>query len=373
MRKYFALLMILCCIFPDAMHAQKLAVKSLEVSAMDISASQHERKSDDGTSCALLKVLMTDDIEVADDNVVGSIENHGTEKWMYLKPCTTQLTITAVGRAPLTIRFATYGIEKLTARSTYELTLVEDDRRTETFNVNGVSFCMVQVDGGTFKMGYIKPHPANNPDYKGDSGHRVMLSTYMIGETEVTQELWQAVMGKNPSRFKGAGHPVEKVSWNDCQKFISKLNALTGREFRLPTEAEWEFAARGGNKSRGTLFSGSDNVDLVAWHHDNAKITTHPVAQKMPNEIGLYDMSGNVCEWCHDWYDFYPETPKRDPQGPDKPNSDFKVRMIRGGSAYSCWTNGVDCYVHQRFAHYEHSVPSCRSESIGVRLAMSVK
>ena len=149
-----------------------------------------------------------------------------------------------------------------------------------------------------------------------------------MGETEVTQELWQAVMGSNPSYFIGSQRPVEQVSWNDCQEFIEKLNTLTGEKFRLPTEAEWEYAARGGNKSKGYEYAGSDNVGDVAWYTDNSKSSTHEVKGKLPNELGLYDMSGNVWEWCSDWYGAYSSGAQVDPAGP----ASGSTRVRRGGS-----------------------------------------
>lgn len=135
--------------------------------------------------------------------------------------------------------------------------------------------------------------------------HPVTLSSYSIGKYEVTQKLWEAVMGSNPSVFKGENLPVENVSWNDVQEFLRKLNEMTGKQYRLPTEAEWEFAARGGNLSKGYKYSGSDNPDMVAWHSGNSDWKTQPVGTKAPNELGIYDMSGNVEEWCEDLFDFY--------------------------------------------------------------------
>ena len=178
----------------------------------------------------------------------------------------------------------------------------------QTFTVNGVSFTMVRVEGGTFTMGATSEQ-GSDAESDEEPAHQVTLSTYSIGETEVTQELWEAVMGNNPSRFKGAKCPVENVSWNDCQDFIRKLNAETGKSFRLPTEAEWEYAARGGNKSRGYKYAGSNNLRDVAWYDD---YTTYNVATKQSNErerVGMVqrlvwqlqqrkpDESEGSCEW----------------------------------------------------------------------------
>lgn len=204
----------------------------------------------------------------------------------------------------------------------------------ETFNVFGVRFTMVRVEGGTFTMGATSEQQSPYDDEKPT--HRVTLSSYMIGQTEVTQELWQEVMGNNPSQFKGTTNPVERVSWNDCQDFIHKLKTLTGRNFRLPTEAEWEFAARGGNKSKGYQYSGCNNLNDVAWYTDNSGEKTHPVATKAPNELGIYDMSGNVWEWCSDFYGPYSSASQTNPQGCH--NGQYHV--LRGGgytnSSYMC-------------------------------------
>ena len=176
---------------------------------------------------------------------------------------------------------------------------------TESFSVNGITFKMVKVQGGTFTMGATAEQGGVvTSDEK--PAHEVTLSSFSIGQTEVTQELWEAVMGSNPSYWKGSKLPVEQVSWNDCQEFVKKLNALTGQKFRLPSEAEWEYAARGDSQSRGYKYSGSNNIDDVAWYDGNSD-KTHAVATKQPNELGIYDMSGNVLEWCQDWYGNYTE------------------------------------------------------------------
>lgn len=230
--------------------------------------------------------------------------------------------------------------------------------KNTTFEVNGVSFDMIKVEGGTFTMGATSEQ---GDDAHGNErpAHQVTLSDYIIGETEVTQELWQAVMGSNPSRFKGDNLPVERVSWNDCQEFIKKLNSLTGLQFRLPTEAEWEYAARGGNKSKGYKYSGSNDFGSVAWYWDNESSKTHNVATKAPNELGLYDMSGNVWEWCSDWYGDYSSDSQTNPKGP---SSGFG-RVFRGGS----WgSNARCCRVSNRFSN----IPDYRYYSLGLRLAL---
>ena len=196
----------------------------------------------------------------------------------------------------------------------------------KTFTVNGVSFEMVAVKGGTFTMGATSEQGG---DCEGDEKptHSVTLSDYYIGKFEVTQALWRAVMGSNPSYFKGDNLPVDNVSWNYCQEFIKKFNQMTGQNFRLPTEAEWEYAARGGNKSNGYKYSGSSNIGNVAWYWDNGDNKTHPVGTKSPNELGIYDMSGNVWEWCQDWYGNYSSGSQSTPQGP----SAGSYRVLRGG------------------------------------------
>ena len=225
-----------------------------------------------------------------------------------------------------------------------------------TLTVNGIKYNMVWVDGGTFRMGATSEQGSEISDEK--PVHSVTLSGYYIGKTEVTQALWQAVMGSNPSYFEGDDLPVEQVSWDDCQEFIRKLNSLTGQNFRLPTEAEWEFACRGGNNSRGYKYSGSNYIDNVAWYDGNSGDKTHPVATKSPNELGIYDMSGNVWEWCADWYGDYSSGRQTNPKGP----YDGSYRVNRGGSWYNFARR---CRSSIRGFDY----PTYRDDDLGLRLA----
>ena len=237
--------------------------------------------------------------------------------------------------------------------------VLNDKWTGRTFTVNGVSFTMMHVDGGTFTMGATPEQNTTNAvaDYPP---HQVTLSSYFIGETEVTQELYQAVMNSNPSNFTDNPLlPVEKVSYNDCLAFILKLNQQTGYNFRLPTEAEWEFAARGGNSSKGYKYAGSDSPFQVGWININSNNTTHAVKGLAPNELGLYDMCGNVYEWVLDWYADYTEFAQVNPMGPRT----GLERVIRGGS----YNNNQN---YCRNGYRTKSDPTTSARFIGFRLAL---
>jgi formylglycine-generating enzyme required for sulfatase activity len=224
---------------------------------------------------------------------------------------------------------------------------------------------MVSVQGGTFTMGCTGEQGGEcNDDEK--PAHRVTVGNFRIGKFEVTQRLWKEIMGddNNPSRFKGDDLPVGEVSWNDVQKFIEALNQKTGKKYRLPTEAEWEYAARGGNKSKGNKYSGSNNLDEVAWHDGNCGSwtagRTQTVGTKSANELGIYDMSGNVWEWVGDWYDDYSSGAQTNPAGA----SSGSFRVFRGG----CWNCRTEnCRVSVRDFNY----PGNRYPGVGFRLALS--
>ena len=219
-------------------------------------------------------------------------------------------------------------------------------------------FDMVYVEGGTFTMGATSEQGSDVKDNEKPA-HSVTLSSYYIGKYEVTQKQWVEIMGSNPSLFKGDNLPVENVSWYDVQEFLRRLNAKTGKRYRLPTEAEWEYAARGGNRSWGYKYSGSNDIGTVAWYDVNS---THPVGSKSPNELGIYDMTGNVWEWCSDWADSYSSTAQTNPQGP----ATGTFRVLRGGS----WYNFARfCRVSYRASDLS---PDYRRNHCGFRLVLSL-
>lgn len=227
-----------------------------------------------------------------------------------------------------------------------------DTGKNDSFivDINGCFLRMIRIEGGKFTMGASSD--MRNATDEERPAHDVFVKSFALAEIPVTQQLWEKVMGSNPSKYKGEDHPVDSVSWNDCQTFISRLNTLTGRQFRLPTEEEWEYAARGGMRSQHYKYAGSNDLDTVAWYRDNSEMTTHDVAQKQPNELGLYDMCGNVFEWCDNYLYNYASPGQK---------TDGKAR--RGG----CWNSDVNnCRTSFRY----DSNPDKRSQIIGLRLAI---
>ena len=384
---FFALAMLVTMI----VCGQELQVRSFRLVANDISAVKYQRLDLNGNPCALIKVgLGVQGAKFPSTEVVGDVKFDTGEYWVYVVDGTKKLKVMHNNYAPLYIDFSNYPEQRLEGGRTYVLILVgvnsgnadkadqaeslssssaasnalSSDNKSSAFanvlpiTVNGITFNMIKVDGGTFTMGATPEQ--ENPHQFEEPTHQVTLSSYYIGETEVTQELWKAVMGNKPSNFKGDNLPVENVSWEDSQTFIGKLNDLTGKRFRLPTEAEWEYAARGGKRSNHTQYSGSSNIDDVAWYSGNSGSKTHPVKTKKPNEFGLYDMSGNVNEWCQDWYGSYSSNAQTNPTGPDSGS----YRVFRGGT----WSIfGWFC----RSSFRGNSSPGYRGYGLGFRLALS--
>lgn len=237
------------------------------------------------------------------------------------------------------------------------------------FTVNGVSFEMVPIDGGAFQMG-------GTIEQRSELGsmdlpvHQVAVSSFLLGQTEVTRRLWKAVMGEDSGDWMVDDLPVEWVSWKQCQEFIQRLDSLTGQHFRLPTEAEWEFAARGGkNAGQQYRYSGGRDYNEVAWLYLNSENRTHQVAQKKPNQLGLYDMSGNVWEWCSDWFAPYSKDTQIDPVGPTESeaksyNIDEPARKVVRGSS---WDNST---LNSRLSAREGRDPEYSFYDCGFRLAM---
>ena len=268
------------------------------------------------------------------------------------------------------IEFAQGRTGKFTLPTEESFTSWKKEYKNKIVVVNGISFKMIYIEAGTFIMGATEEQAGASANES--PAHQVTLTKdYYLGETEVTQALWYAVMGQKPtsdgsawSSTYGLGdnYPAYNISWNDCQEFISKLNQLTGLTFRLPTEAEWEYAARGGNKATTqTLYSGSNTINNVAWYTSNSS-KSRLVAGKAANVFGLYDMSGNVWEWCNDWYGSYSSSPQTDPTGP----ASGSYRVLRGGSWYYSATN---CRIANRYS----SAMTNRILSHGIRLALTAE
>lgn len=226
------------------------------------------------------------------------------------------------------------------------------------FIAHNVMIEMVRVEGGTFTMG-ATAEQASDAFSDELPTHKVTLSPFLIGKYEVSQTLWLAVMGENPSVNTGINLPVDNVTWNECQTFITKLNELTGKNFRLLTEAEWEYAARGGNKSKGYKYSGSNNLGDVAWYIDNSNNTSHAMGTKAPNELGIYDMTGNVMEWVSDWKGSYSSGVQTNPTGPDSGT----YRVNRGGSY-----GNVERL--SRITNRNSIDPNMSSKTMGLRLCL---
>ena len=367
-RLLFLIFSIWLCVL---VQAQELKVKSFFLAATDISAQTQPRKDLNDEPCALVKVQFVGDVLDAEGNVIKPLVKKNYETWVYLTHGSRQMQVTAKNNLPLMVKFADYGVESVEKNRTYVLVLNQGSMTSNPLSADvitipvkdGINIEMVKVEAGTFVMGntneYLK---ALIPTIEDDEPKLEVTLTngYYIAKYEVTQALWQSVMGNNPSGFKGDDLPVEWVSWNDCQNFISKLNSITGKKFRLPTEAEWEYAAKGGKKNHNYGFSGSSDCNDVAWYYGNSDRKTHPVGTKQPNDLGIYDMTGNVSEWCQDWKGSYSNMPQTNPTGVIG-GSD---RVTRGGSFCS---EMISCRSSYRCSYN----PDSRRIYIGLRLVLS--
>lgn len=257
------------------------------------------------------------------------------------------------------VRFKATEVERITTYSEEEEPNLPKD---VTIQVGDVGLRMIYVEGGVFTMGGTAEQGEDVKEYENPA-HPVKVNSYYIGMTEVTQELWETVMGWNYAWNTDSNQlPMEDVSWEECKEFVDVLSERTGKKFRLPTEAEWEYAARGGSKSGNHKYSGSDNIDDVAWYVSNSDDMTHEVGKKNANELGIYDMNGNVWEWCHDWYDTYSTSSYNNPTGPK--TGDF--RIFRGGSY-------KEKAEYNRTSNRSFNRPDFRYGNIGLRVVMEVE
>ena len=351
--------------------SQTLKVTSFK-QTNDLTASRFEKTDINGVPCGLIKVWLPVNDGKFVGNVVESIFKNG-EWWVYMTKGSKRVTIKTSQYPPLIYEFDETFLSNVTYRMTVEIdsgqaqdmeslhqSEAERDFDTHTFTVKGISFSMVYVGRGTFLMG--SDYSFRFWDYYDEEWpiHQVTLDHgFYIGQTEVTQKLWNAVMDDNKKNniYDDLDLPVKDVSWDECQQFITKLNQLTGKNFRLPTEAEWEYAARGG-KTDSYIYSGSDELDKIGWFAENSGGIPHPVQRKVPNAWGLYDMSGNVWEWCNDWFGEYSDGSYIDPTGPLTGSEHVK----RGGGANSgAW----NCRVTTRVS----STPQ-GEDHIGFRLVL---
>ncbi|MGM9843306.1 MAG: formylglycine-generating enzyme family protein [Muribaculaceae bacterium] len=409
------MMVVLLSVVSFSATGQDMIIRSFEARPFDVSASMHKRYDlNNRQPCALVKVLLVASGAAFEGNVIGEVEYKVSEYWVYMSMDSRRIVVKFPNYLPVMVEFADYGIKGLESSKTYELVVElpvyavspvptvnqgqqtpaeqisntalqaensvqqtgntvhqaemsaqqtghQSDPSIERFEVNGVTFEMVYVPGGTFTMGGTAEQGSEADDNEKPT-HSVTLSGYYIGKYEVTQKQWKAIMEYIP-RFidRGENLPVKDVSWIDCREFIRKLNQLTGKKFSLPTEAQWEYAARGG-KSGGTKYSGSDNIGDVAWYCDNSARKIHRVGMKNPNSLGIYDMSGNVKEWCMDKYDkdYYRNSPAINPKGPDSGSS----RVYRGGGSDDVFA--TFCRVSYRGS----CTPEMRRLGIGFRLCL---
>lgn len=395
-RKVFALFILL--LFSISVCSQELHVKSFGIAENDLTAQTQPRKDLNDKNCALVKVQFVGELANVEGNVIMPLVKHLNETWCYMPQNSRQIKVITKNFLPLMVTFANFGVEKLESNRTYVLVLNQNGNTVQqaefiaqsnsqqkptspnlSSNASGstitipvkdsISIEMVKVEAGTFMMGATPE--MKNPESDEKPAHQVSLTKdYYLGKYEVTQALWQAVTGNNPSRFKNENLPVERVSWDDCIAFIAKLNAMTGRKFRLPTEAEWEYAARGGKKSCRFQYSGGENLTEYAWFDKNSEGKTHVVGTKLPNELGIFDMSGNVLEWCQDWHQEWSNSRAFSSSVQTNPVCSIgkNGHVIRGG----CWaTNANYCRSSYRNIFLYSDGKNGRNSWVGFRLTLT--
>lgn len=365
-RIVFILMLFLC---GGIVCAQELNVNDFHADQADMSAVVHQVADLNGSPCALIKVGLAVKEATFEGDIIKTEAKEG-EYWVYVIDGANWLNIKAPNFTPLRYDFSP--VKKnctyiMTVAPSTELPAKLPVKLTPAATIGGtagnpVEFNLLLVKAGMFKMGATEEQEGADEDEQPVHWVRISKDFYM-GETEVTQALWEFVMGTNPSTFKNPDNPVEMVSWNDCQEFIAKLNNLTKATFRLPTESEWEYVARGGNKTARTQYSGSADVDEVGWYYANSQNSTHPVKSKKPNELGFYDMSGNVWEMCQDYKNKYPGGEVTDPIGDKKD----KNRVRRGGS----WDSESANFLRLSFRRRVEE--GWREKGLGLRLVMEIK
>lgn len=363
--------------------AQSLDVVEFRTDGSDLSAVVHQKNDLNGNPCALVKVGLAVANATFEGDIISAEQKSG-EYWVYMVDGANWLTIKTSEYTPLRID---NNFGPLKSNTTYILTIrpkpqngekpdilpIELPSKGSGVSIGGVTtavtkpvrFNMIKVKNGTFNMGATPEQMSTEEDET--PVHRVSFTRdFYIGETEVTQNLWQYVMDENPSFFKDddAELPVERISWDDAQTFCRRLSQITGVTFRLPTEAEWEYAARGGHKATTTRFAGSNDVDEVGWYVDNSSGRTHDVKTKKPNEIGLYNMSGNVWELCEDYKNNYTKENAINPVSTKV--SKNKNRVRRGGSWDSEDLNQL------RTSYRRRIEPDVRYDNVGLRLVMEL-
>lgn len=375
--KHLFLTLFISCVFCQ-LWGQELTVKDFRHDASDLAAVVHQVKDLNGTPCALIKVgLVASNVEFEGD-IISTEDKGNGEYWVYVIDGANWINIKTAEYVPL--RYEFNSVEK---NSTYIMQLVQggDDVLKSFLPVSlpsmvsvtgkaklGLTFNMILVEPGMFQMGATDEQNSMEKDEQPVRWVRISKPFY-ISETEVTQALYTYVMNGNPSVFRDSDKPVENISWEDAKMFIEKLSAITGSNFRMPTEAEWEYAARGGNKTGRFKYSGSNDAGEVAWYFDNSQNQTHKVKTKAPNELGIYDMSGNVWEYCLDVKADYPKMKADEIQDPVNVKPDDGDRVRRGGA----WDSVIDKKQDQiRNAYRRRAVPSEAQRCNGIRLVLSV-